>query len=161
MARIAAIPVVSGNWTLRIVDAAGGDVGTLENWRLLVTFSDGSQRSFDSIAGALPIPDAEGGADGELRTRLTVDASAQDRWLLKDKGSTNGTYVGSAASGRVSEQRLHDDALAVAGTGEVHRLGRDGDAIVILLTGGTKKQQQRDIEAAHAYWQDYKRSKRG
>jgi putative component of toxin-antitoxin plasmid stabilization module len=28
---------------------------------------------------------------------------------------------------------------------------------VILLTGGTKKRQQRDIEAAIAYWQDYKR----
>src|SRR6266576_2132370 len=39
--------------------------------------------------------------------------------------------------------------------------GRDGDALVILLTGGTKKRQQRDIDAAHAYWQDYKQSKRG
>ena len=26
--------------------------------------------------------------------------------------------------------------------------GRDGDTIVILLTGGTKKRQQRDIDAA-------------
>ena len=39
--------------------------------------------------------------------------------------------------------------------------GRDGDTIVILLTGGTKKRQQRDIEAAKAYWRDYKLSKRG
>ena len=38
--------------------------------------------------------------------------------------------------------------------------GRDGDALVILLTGVTKKRQQRDIDAAHAYWQDYKQSKR-
>ena len=38
--------------------------------------------------------------------------------------------------------------------------GRDGEALVILLTGGTKKRQQRDIEAAIAYWQDYKRGKR-
>src|ERR1700693_4394912 len=36
--------------------------------------------------------------------------------------------------------------------------GRDGEALVILLTGGTKKRQQRDIDAAHAYWQDYKQS---
>ena len=28
--------------------------------------------------------------------------------------------------------------------------GRDGDTLVILLTGGTKKRQQRDIEAARA-----------
>jgi len=39
--------------------------------------------------------------------------------------------------------------------------GQDGPALVILLTGGTKKRQQRDIDAAHAYWQDYKQSKRG
>ena len=39
--------------------------------------------------------------------------------------------------------------------------GRDGDTIVILLTGGTKKRQQRDIDAAKAYWRDYRLSKRG
>jgi putative addiction module killer protein len=35
--------------------------------------------------------------------------------------------------------------------------GRDGDVLVILLTGGTKKQQQRDIDKAHALWTDYKK----
>ena len=39
--------------------------------------------------------------------------------------------------------------------------GQDGPALVILLTGGTKKRQQRDIDAAHGYWQDYKQAKRG
>ncbi|HEV7880068.1 hypothetical protein [Bradyrhizobium sp.] len=39
--------------------------------------------------------------------------------------------------------------------------GRDGDAVVVLLIGGTKKRQQRDIEAAHSYWQDYRQGKRG
>lgn len=38
--------------------------------------------------------------------------------------------------------------------------GRDGDTLVILLTGGTKKRQQRDIQAAQAFWKDYKRTKR-
>ena len=38
-------------------------------------------------------------------------------------------------------------------------LGRDGDVLVILLTGGTKKRQQRDIEAAKAMWADYRRRK--
>jgi putative addiction module killer protein len=37
--------------------------------------------------------------------------------------------------------------------------GQDGPRLVILLTGGTKKRQGRDIEAAHAYWQDYKQRK--
>jgi putative addiction module killer protein len=35
--------------------------------------------------------------------------------------------------------------------------GRDGDVLVILLTGGTKQRQQRDIEAAKSRWTDYKR----
>ena len=39
--------------------------------------------------------------------------------------------------------------------------GRDGDALVILLCGGTKKRQQRDIDRAQAYWRDYRQSKRG
>jgi putative addiction module killer protein len=38
--------------------------------------------------------------------------------------------------------------------------GRDGEALVILLTGGTKKRQQRDIDAARAHWRDYKQGKR-
>ena len=37
--------------------------------------------------------------------------------------------------------------------------GKDGETLVILLGGGTKKRQQRDIEAALANWHDYKRRK--
>src|SRR4029077_13040903 len=48
------------------------------------------------------------------------------------------------------------------GFGPGHRIyfGRDGDTLVVLLTGGTKKRQQRDIDTAHAYWRDYKQSRR-
>lgn len=35
--------------------------------------------------------------------------------------------------------------------------GRDGDLLVILLTGGSKQRQDRDIGAAKEYWADYKR----
>ena len=38
--------------------------------------------------------------------------------------------------------------------------GRDGEMLIILLTGGTKKRQQRDIEAAKTYWREYKQGKR-
>jgi putative addiction module killer protein len=38
--------------------------------------------------------------------------------------------------------------------------GRDGDVLVILLAGGTKKRQQGDIEEAQTRWADYKRRKR-
>jgi putative addiction module killer protein len=37
--------------------------------------------------------------------------------------------------------------------------GKDGDRLVILLGGGTKHRQQRDIATAIANWQDYKRRK--
>ncbi|HEX4075544.1 MAG TPA: type II toxin-antitoxin system RelE/ParE family toxin [Candidatus Acidoferrales bacterium] len=38
--------------------------------------------------------------------------------------------------------------------------GKDGERLVILLGGGTKKRQQDDIDAAFARWQDYKQRKR-
>ena len=38
--------------------------------------------------------------------------------------------------------------------------GKDGDKLVILLGGGTKKRQQTDIEKAKTLWRDYKRRKR-
>jgi putative addiction module killer protein len=34
--------------------------------------------------------------------------------------------------------------------------GQDGKTIVILLCGGTKKRQSRDIATAKARWADYK-----
>jgi putative addiction module killer protein len=38
--------------------------------------------------------------------------------------------------------------------------GRDGETLIVLLGGGTKKRQQRDIETAQALWKDYKRRKK-
>ena len=38
-------------------------------------------------------------------------------------------------------------------------LAKDGLEIVVLLGGGSKKRQQRDIDEAVALWEDYKRRK--
>ncbi len=38
--------------------------------------------------------------------------------------------------------------------------GKDGDTLVVLLGGGTKRRQQQDIETARIRWQDYKQRKR-
>jgi len=38
-------------------------------------------------------------------------------------------------------------------------LAKDGLKIVVLLGGGTKKGQQKDIDRAVALWEDYKRRK--
>lgn len=38
--------------------------------------------------------------------------------------------------------------------------GKDGNALIILLCGGTKKRQQADIETARSQWRDYKQQKK-
>jgi putative addiction module killer protein len=38
--------------------------------------------------------------------------------------------------------------------------GQDGQTLVILLGGGFKKRQRKDIKAAKAAWADYKKRKR-
>ena len=38
--------------------------------------------------------------------------------------------------------------------------GKDGERVVILVGGGTKQRQERDIRSALARWQGYKRRKR-
>jgi len=38
--------------------------------------------------------------------------------------------------------------------------GRDGDRLVILLGGGTKKRQQQDIRHAQVLWSDFKQRKK-
>ncbi len=39
-------------------------------------------------------------------------------------------------------------------------LGRDGEKLVILLTGGTKQRQDKDIARAKEYWADYKQRRK-
>ena len=38
-------------------------------------------------------------------------------------------------------------------------LGKDGLEIIVLLGGGSKKRQQKDIDRAVEFWQEYKRRK--
>ena len=39
--------------------------------------------------------------------------------------------------------------------------GMDGERVIILLCGGTKKSQGKDIERANALWKEYKVRKKG
>lgn len=85
--------------------------------------------------------------------RLNAPAAAKIAAALTRIAQGNLSNVKSVGSG-VLEYRLH------FGPGYRVYLGRDGDRLVILLGGGTKKRQQKDIEEATARWQDYKRRKR-
>ena len=40
-------------------------------------------------------------------------------------------------------------------------VGKDGEKLIILLGGGTKKHQQKDIEHAQWLWEEYKHRKKG
>ena len=54
----------------------------------------------------------------------------------------------------VLEYRIH------FGPGYRVCFGMDGDTLVVLLGGGTKRRQQNEIEAARNLWQEYRRRKR-
>ena len=78
-------------------------------------------------------------------SRITIALDRLERGNL-----SNAKSVGSG----VSELRLN------FGPGYRIYFGRDGATLIILLGGGTKKRQQRDIELAQALWREYKQRKR-
>ena len=51
------------------------------------------------------------------------------------------------------ERRIH------VGPGYRVYFGRDGDTLIVLLGGGAKERQQKDIEDARDLWREYKRRK--
>ena len=61
-----------------------------------------------------------------------------------------GNFGDSKRVGEVFELRIH------VGPGYRVYFGREGDTTVILLCGGDKRSQARDIERAEAYWRDYR-----
>jgi putative addiction module killer protein len=60
-----------------------------------------------------------------------------------------------SVGGGVHECRIH------WGPGYRIYLGQEGDKLIILLCGGTKKKQQKDIDEAKEYWKEYKARKKG
>jgi putative addiction module killer protein len=85
--------------------------------------------------------------------RLDAPAAAKVTIALSRIGRGNLSNA-KAVGGGVQEFRID------FGPGYRVYFGRDGDALVILLGGGTKQRQQQDIANAHARWDDYKRRKK-
>jgi putative addiction module killer protein len=84
--------------------------------------------------------------------RLNAQAAAKVATALTRLAGGNFSNVKGVGSG-VFECRID------FGPGYRVYFGKDGERVVILLGGGAKKRQQRDINAALANWQDYKRRK--
>ncbi|HEX4771289.1 MAG TPA: type II toxin-antitoxin system RelE/ParE family toxin [Bryobacteraceae bacterium] len=84
--------------------------------------------------------------------RLNAQAAAKVATALTRLAQGNFSNVKGVGSG-VFESRID------FGPGYRVYFGKDGDRLVILLGGGTKKHQQQDIETALVRWQDYKRRK--
>jgi putative addiction module killer protein len=82
--------------------------------------------------------------DETVQARITVSLDRLER------GSFS---AAKGVGGGVSELRLD------FGPGYRIYFGKDGENLVILLGGGTKKRQQADIATAHALWQEYKKRK--
>jgi putative addiction module killer protein len=85
---------------------------------------------------------------------LDPQAAAKVTIALMRIGQGNLSNVKGVGSG-VVEYRID------FGPGYRVYFGKDGATIVILLAGGAKKRQQRDIEDAEARWRDYKDRKKG
>ena len=94
--------------------------------------------------GSAPFETWFAGLDASAAAKVTVALSRLERGAV-----SNVKAVGEG----VSEYRID------WGPGYRVYFGRDGAALVILLTGGTKQRQQRDIEQARALWSEYKRRK--
>lgn len=82
----------------------------------------------------------------------SLDAHAAAKVAVAITRMAQGNFSNvKGVGGGVIECRIH------FGPGYRVYFGKDGERVVILLGGGTKKRQQNDIEMAHSYWQDYKR----
>ena len=84
--------------------------------------------------------------------RLNAPAAAKVATALTRLAGGNFSNVKSVRSG-IFEYKID------FGPGYRIYFGKDGERLVILLGGGTKKRQQRDIATALANWQEYKRRK--
>ena len=88
-------------------------------------------------------------------------------WLLRLKDS-RATQRIDARIGRLRLGNFGDSRSVGGGVSELRipcgpgyrvYFGRDGDRVVILLLGGDKSSQTRDIVKAIEYWHDYKAQK--
>ncbi len=102
-------------------------------------------REYTNPEGGSPFADWFNDLDAQAAARVTTALARMEQG--------NFSNVKGVGAG-VLEYRLD------FGPGYRVYFGKDGERWVILLAGGTKRRQQRDIEEAQARWEDYKQRKR-
>lgn len=86
----------------------------------------------------------------------SLSASAANRVMISLRRMRQGNLGDWKSVGEgVYEHRIHFEK------GYRVYFGREGDRVVILLGGGTKKRQSADIRAAQRLWKRFKETKRG
>jgi putative addiction module killer protein len=74
------------------------------------------------------------------------------------------THVRQAATASGAHKAVGagvSEARVMFGPGYRVYFGRDGRSVIVLLVGGDKASQARDIENAYTYWKDYQETHRG
>jgi putative addiction module killer protein len=102
-------------------------------------------RHYTDDQGSSPFADWFSSLDAEAAAKVVVALARFERGLFDDCQP-----VGEG----VSEHRLHWSP------GYRVYFAQDGLKLLVLLTGGTKRRQQKDIETAKALWAACKRRKR-
>jgi putative addiction module killer protein len=97
---------------------------------------------YQTVDGRTPLVEwLDGLADRLARARIVARLDRLSAGLFGDWKSVGGG---------VCELRVDQ------GPGYRVYYGQDGNTLILLLCGGTKRTQAKDIEKAHAYWKDYK-----
>ena len=102
-------------------------------------------REYQDSAGHSPFGEWRGKLDPEARRKVTT--------ALYRLGLGNFSNVQGVGAG-VLECRIH------FGPGYRVYFGKDGKQLVVLLGGGTKQRQEKDIRLAVERWKDYKQRKK-
>lgn len=103
-------------------------------------------RQYQTVDGRRPLAEwLDGLNDSVTRARIIARLDRLSAGLRGDWKSVGGG---------VSELRIDH------GPGYRVYYAQEGDTVVLLLCGGSKRTQAKDIERAHAYWKDYKARRR-
>jgi putative addiction module killer protein len=101
-----------------------------------------SVREYQTAEGKTPLTDwLDGLRDGTTHGRIVARLDRLKAGLLGDWKSVGGG---------ICELRIHH------GPGYRVYYAQEGNVLILLLCGGDKSTQAKDIETAHAYWKDYK-----